>query len=59
MVSKGRITPILLELIGIITIGSGIGIELAMRADMGYYMITMGSVMVAIGGVIFAKRRVK
>jgi len=50
-----KLIPITLELIGIAVIGGGIGIELALHADLGYMMITAGSLLVATGGVIWGK----
>jgi len=50
-----KLIPVTLELMGITAIGSGIGIELAMRADIGYVVISIGSVLVATGGVIWGK----
>lgn len=50
-----KLLPITLELIGIATIGGGIGIELAMGADIGFILITAGSLLVATGGVIWGK----
>ena len=47
--------PLTLELIGIAVVGSGIGIEVAMRADIGYLLITIGSVIVAGGGIVWGK----
>lgn len=44
-----------IELLGITAIGSGIGIEIAMGADVGYLLVTVGSAFVAGGGIIFAK----
>ena len=43
------------ETLGVGVIGLGIGIELAMGADIGFALITGGSLMVAAGGVIFGK----
>jgi len=53
--SRKKILPILIELIGIAAIGSGIGIELATHADTGWVIVTSGSCLVAIGGVIWGK----
>jgi hypothetical protein len=53
--SKKMIIPIAIELIGIAGIGVGIGIELATHADLGWAVVTSGSCMVAIGGVIWGK----
>jgi len=44
-----------IELIGIAACGMGVGIELAMQADVGYMLITGGSVLIATGGVLFGK----
>ncbi len=46
---------IIVELVGIATIGTGIGIELATHADIGWATVTIGSCLVAIGGVIWGK----
>ena len=53
--SKKTIIPITIELIGIAGIGVGVGIELATHADLGWAVVTSGSCMVAIGGVIWGK----
>jgi len=53
--SKKMIVPIAIELIGIAGIGVGVGIELATHADLGWAVVTSGSCMVAIGGVIWGK----
>lgn len=50
-----KLLPILLELVGIGTIGAGIGVEIATHADLGWAMVTSGSCLVAIGGVIWGK----
>lgn len=47
--------PIALELIGIATIGAGIGVELVMGAHIGLVAITIGSCLLAVGGVIWGK----
>jgi uncharacterized membrane protein YozB (DUF420 family) len=46
---------IIVELIGIAAIGTGIGVELATHADIGWATVTIGSCLVAIGGVIWGK----
>ena len=53
--SKKKLIPILIELTGIAAIGSGIGIEMATHADIGWITVTSGSCLVAIGGVIWGK----
>ncbi len=50
-----KLLPVALELIGIATIGVGIGVELAAHADIGWGLVTTGSCLVAVGGVIWGK----
>ena len=50
-----KLLPVALELVGIATIGVGIGVELAAHADIGWALVTTGSCLVAIGGVIWGK----
>jgi hypothetical protein len=50
-----KLIPITIELVGIAAIGAGIGVELATHADIGWAMVTTGSCLVAIGGVIWGK----
>ena len=50
-----KLVPIALELVGIAAIGVGIGVELAAHADIGWVVVTTGSCLVAIGGVIWGK----
>ncbi len=50
-----KILPVALELVGIATIGVGIGVELAAHADIGWALVTTGSCLVAVGGVIWGK----
>jgi len=50
-----KLIPITIELIGIAAIGIGIGIELATHADIGWAIVTTGSCLVAVGGVIWGK----
>ena len=52
---RRKLIPIALELVGIAVIGAGIGIEFAYEADWGFVLITSGSLMVAMGGVIWGK----
>ncbi|MDO9334112.1 MAG: histidine kinase [Dehalococcoidales bacterium] len=46
---------IVTEMVGIIGISTGVGVELATHADYGYGIITVGSLFVAAGGLLFAK----
>jgi hypothetical protein len=50
-----KILSVTLEVIGVAAIGVGIGVELATGADTGWVMVTTGSCLVAIGGVIWGK----
>ncbi len=50
-----RLISIILELTGISVIGAGIGVEIITGAHLGLVVITAGSCLVAIGGVIWGK----
>ena len=50
-----KLIPITIELVGIAVIGVGIGVELATHADIGWALVTTGSCLVAVGGVIWGK----
>jgi hypothetical protein len=50
-----KLIPILIELVGIASTGMGIGVEMATHADIGWAAMTIGSCLVAIGGVIWGK----
>jgi hypothetical protein len=50
-----KLLAITLELVGIASIGTGIGVELVLGAEIGFVAITIGSLMVATGGVIWGK----
>lgn len=50
-----KLLAIIVELIGIIVIGIGIGIEVTLGAEIGYISISVGSVFVATGGIIWGK----
>ena len=50
-----KLLPITLELVGVASIGAGIGVELATHADIGWAAVTIGSCLVAIGSVIWGK----
>ena len=52
---KGMLAAIIVELVGIATIGAGIGIEISMHADLGYMLITGGSLVLAGGSLLWAK----
>jgi hypothetical protein len=50
-----RLVPIIIELLGIVGIGIGTGIELTMHADIGYIALSIGSVLIATGGIVYGK----
>ncbi len=50
-----KLIPITIELVGLAAIGIGIGVELATHAEIGWALVTTGSCLVAIGGVIWGK----
>ena len=47
--------PIVIELVGISVVGTGIGLELSQGGDIYLVVITIGSCLVAAGGVIWGK----
>ena len=47
--------PTIIELIGIGLMCTGLGYEMAYHADLGYIIMTTGSVLIAAGGVLYAK----
>ena len=49
------LAAILIELIGIATVAAGIGLEIAYGGSVHLVTITVGSCLVAIGGVLFGK----
>jgi hypothetical protein len=53
--NKRKLIPIAIELVGISAIGAGIGVEMATHADIGWVIVTIGSCLVAIGGIIWGK----
>ncbi len=55
MKGLSRTLAIALEAVGIMVVVSGITVEVIMKADIGYILITSGAGIVAIGGLYFAK----
>ena len=49
------LVAIFIELVGIATVATGIGMEIAYGGDIHLITITVGSCMVAMGGVIWGK----
>ena len=52
---KEKLLCVIIELIGIIVISAGIGIELAYKADIGYVTMSAGAIMITAGSVVYAK----
>jgi len=52
---KRHLLPICIELIGITIISTGIGMELAQGGAIYLVLITTGSCLVAVGGIIWGK----
>ena len=50
-----KLLPVTLEVVGVAAISVGIGVELATHADIGWAVVTSGSCLIAIGGVIWGK----
>lgn len=50
-----KILAIIVEIVGIAMVGTGIGVELIAGAHIGMIIITIGSCLVAAGGVIWGK----
>jgi len=46
---------IFIEVLGSCFCAAGIGIELAYNADIGYQLISMGSLFIAVGSIMFSK----
>ena len=45
----------LVEIIGISIVSIGIGVEIITHADIGYVIMSVGSVVIAMGGLLYAK----
>jgi len=52
---KRKLVPIIIELVGISVVGVGIGLEIALGGSVFLIMITVGSLLIATGGVIWGK----
>ena len=47
--------PTLIELCGATLLATGLGYEIAVGADIGYTIITAGSLLIALGSILYAK----
>jgi hypothetical protein len=50
-----KAVPIIVELVGIFTVSMGIGLEIAFGGEPYLVMITVGSLLIAAGGIIWGK----
>ena len=55
MRSKALVAAVIIELTGIAIVGVGIGLEIVYSESIYLVVITIGSVIIATGGVIFGK----
>jgi len=47
--------PTLIELCGATLLATGLGYEVAAGADVGYIIMTAGSLLIALGSILYAK----
>lgn len=52
---KRRLIPIIIELTGVSVVSIGIGLELVIGGSVYLIMITVGSLIIATGGIIWGK----
>lgn len=52
---KGRLLALVTEVVGIVAVFTGIGVEIAAGGHIGVILITAGSVIVAAGSLLWAK----
>lgn len=45
----------IIELVGIVLVSFAVAYEIACQADVGYVVISIGSMLIAAGGMIFSK----
>ena len=50
-----KLIPIVIELVGISTVGIGIGLEIAVGGEAYLVVITVGSLLIATGGIVWGK----
>lgn len=53
--AKVKVLSAIIELMGIVIVSTGIGLELSVGGDAYLIVITLGSVVIATGGVLYAK----
>ena len=55
MENRCKLIPIIIELVGISAVGTGIGLEISLGGQIYLVVITIGSCLIAVGGVIWGK----
>lgn len=45
----------IIELFGVSLVSAGLAYEIAAGADLGYQIMTAGSILIAVGSILFAK----
>ena len=55
MLSSAVAKALIVEIIGVVVVGVGLGLEVGTGADVGYILITAGSAAFAIGALVYAK----
>ena len=55
MEKNRKLIPVIIELVGISVVGTGIGLEIGLGGQIYLVVITIGSCLIAVGGVIWGK----
>jgi len=55
MKKNRKLIPIIIELVGISAVGTGIGLEIGFGGQIYLVVITIGSCLIAAGGIIWGK----
>ena len=55
MENRRKLIPIIIELVGISAVGTSIGLEISLGGQIYLIVITIGSCLLAVGGVIWGK----
>ena len=55
MENRRKLIPIIIELVGISAVGTGIGLEISLGGQIYLVVITIGSCLIAAGGIIWGK----
>jgi hypothetical protein len=47
--------PVTVELTGVLILILGIAVEITTKADLGHYLISIGSCLIAVGSILWSK----